>query len=109
MVERGEVDAALYGLHGVYERLTARESRRLRVTGIVTGLFDEHNLGLSLAREDLGPRLRDALEVVLRMDLPRIETEFAEREAADRTDWARVRLVIGLALALLLAVLGVWA
>lgn len=109
MVERGEVDAALYGLHGVYERLTARESRRLRVTGIVTGLFDEHNLGLSLAREDLGPRLRDALEVVLRLDLPRIESEYAERAAAERTDWARVRQVIGLALALLLAVLGVWA
>lgn len=107
-VERGEADAALYGLHGVYERLAAHASRRLRVTGIVAGLFDEQNLGLSLAREDIAPRLRDALEVALRLDLPRIEREWAQSEARPKIDWARVRGAVLLGAALLAVVLAVW-
>jgi two-component system, NarL family, sensor histidine kinase EvgS len=108
MVERGEADAALYGLHGAYERLNARDSRQLRVTGIVSGLFDEQNLGLSLARAELGPRLRDALEVVLRLDLPRIERDWAEREARPRTDWTRVWQVAAAGAALLALLLRAW-
>jgi signal transduction histidine kinase len=108
VVERGEADAALYGLQGIYERLAGHESRRLRVTGIVGGLYDEQNLGLSLAREDIGPRLRDALEVVLRLDMPRIESEWAEREAAPKTDWAQVRRVLLAGVGLLLLVLAAW-
>jgi signal transduction histidine kinase len=100
MVERGEAQAALYGLHGVYERLQARGSRQLQITGTVVGLFDEQNLGLALARQDIAVRLRDALNVAMAEDMPAIERAWAEREARPRVDWARLRWIAAGAAAL---------
>lgn len=106
-VERGEADAALYGLHGVYERLIGRGSRNLQITGVVASLADEQNLGLSLRRTAVAPALRDALEAALREDLPRIEREWAGREAR-RVDRDRLLLVVALGVAGLALLAAAW-
>ena len=107
-VEDDSADAFLYGLQGLYERLQSRQSRKLQITGTVGGLFDEHNLGLALARSPLGPRLRDALALVVEQDLPRIESDWATREAAPKLDWQRARQGGALLLGLLVASLLAW-
>jgi two-component system, NarL family, sensor histidine kinase EvgS len=107
-VEGDSADAFLYGLQGLYERLQSRQSRKLQITGTVGGLFDEHNLGLSLARGALATRLRDGLASVVEQELPRIERDWALREAAPKLDWQRARQAGALLLALLVAALVAW-
>lgn len=108
MVEQGRAEASLYGLQGAYARLGPRAGSTLHITGTVAGLYDEHNLGVSLARATLAPRLRDALNAVLAEDMPRIEREWAEAEQQDRVDWARVRLSAYAAAAALAALALAW-
>jgi two-component system, NarL family, sensor histidine kinase EvgS len=108
MVERGEATAAVYGLQGAYERLAPRSASGLQITGTVAGLYDEHNLGVSLARASLAPRLRDALMVVQSEDMARIEADWARQEESAGVDWQRVRLGLGLAAAALLALAVGW-
>jgi signal transduction histidine kinase/ActR/RegA family two-component response regulator len=105
MVEQGRASGALYGLQGAYERLGGRAGSTLQITGTVPGLYDEHNLGVSLARSSLAPRLREALDVVLHEDMPRIEAEWLAEESASRADWRRLRQA-GAVLLLLLAAAG---
>jgi two-component system, NarL family, sensor histidine kinase EvgS len=109
LVEQGKANAALYGLQGAYERLEQRAGSPLQISGTVPGLYDEHNLGLSLARVSLAPILRDALAVVLHEDMPRIESEWAAEEARNRIDWRRVRVAVGVTALVLLALgFGWW-
>lgn len=108
LVEQGRAEAALYGLQGAYARLGPRAGSTLHITGTVAGLYDEHNLGVSLARATLAPRLRDALNAVLAEDMPRIEREWAAAEQQDRVDWARVRLSAYAAAAVLAVLLLAW-
>ncbi|WP_207185920.1 transporter substrate-binding domain-containing protein [Rubrivivax gelatinosus] len=108
LLEEGRAEAALYGLQGAYARLGPRSGSRLHITGTVPGLYDEHNLGLSLARATLAPRLRDALNAVLAEDMPRIEREWAQSEVRARVDWQRVRLSAYAAGAALLALALAW-
>jgi two-component system, NarL family, sensor histidine kinase EvgS len=106
-VASGQADAALYGLHGAYQRLIGRGSRNLQITGVVAALADEQNFGLSLKRQAIAPALHDALEVALREDLPRIELEWAERDAS-RIDGDRLRLAAALVALALLALAAAW-
>jgi two-component system, NarL family, sensor histidine kinase EvgS len=109
LVEQGKANAALYGLQGAYERLGSRAGTTLQITGTVPGLYDEHNLGVSLARASLAPRLRDALNVVLSTEMAGIEAAWLAEEARSRVDWRRVRLAALASLAVLLALaLGWW-
>jgi two-component system, NarL family, sensor histidine kinase EvgS len=108
MVERGEANAALYGLQGAYERLGTRAGTTLQITGTVPGLYDEHNLGIGLARASLAPRLRDALLVVQAEDMARIEADWARDEQSDSIDWQQLRLMLAAGLAALLALAGGW-
>lgn len=108
LVEAGQAEAALYGLQGAFARLGPRAGASLTITGTVPGLYDEHNIGLSLARASLAPRLRDALNLVLLHDMPRIEREWAEAERQGRIDWERLRTGVALAAAVLLLLAGGW-
>lgn len=107
-VADGGADAALYGFQGTYARLAAFQSGRLAVSGAVTELSDEHNLGLSPQRAQLAVPLRDALERAREQDLPAIERHWAAREAQPEVDWARVRQGMAVAAAVLLALLLAW-
>lgn len=108
MVESGAVDAAMYGLHGVYERLQPRQSRNLQITGTVGGLFDEHNLGLALKHAALAPALRDALATVMQHDLAGLERGWAQHQAAAKFDWRQVQLAGAGVTGLLLMLLAAW-
>lgn len=109
-VADGGADAALYGFQGTYARLAAFQTGRLAVTGAVTELSDEHNLGLSPQRAHLAVHLRDALDQAREQDLPAIERDWAARETQPEIDWERVRQAMALgAAALLLLLLAWWA
>ncbi len=106
-VQAGEADAAMYGLQGAYERLTARTSRDLQITGVVAALFDEQNFGLSLQQAHLAPRLRLALDQALKDDLPRIETAWTEY-TANQVSRDKATQVIGAAVLALVALALAW-
>jgi two-component system sensor histidine kinase EvgS len=101
-------DATLNGFQGTYARLAAFQSGCLAVTGAVTELSDEHNLGLAATRAALAMPLRDALDDARSQDLPAIERQWAAREAQPGIDWGQVQRGIALAAALLLLVLLGW-
>jgi two-component system sensor histidine kinase EvgS len=107
-VADGGADAALYGFQGTYARLAAFQSGRLAITGAVTELSDEHNLGLAPGRADLAVRLRDALDLAREQDLPAIERHWAARETQPEVDWARVRQGIAVGAAVWLLLLLAW-
>lgn len=107
-VENGNADAVLMTMQSVMERMGVGKRRGLVVTGMVGPLQDEENLGLRKGLEHLAPKLRDALEASVRLDLPRIEREWVAEQARSRVDWAEVRKAIGWAMLVLLA-LGVAA
>lgn len=109
LVEQGRADAGLYGLQGAYARLAARAGTSLQITGTVPGLYDEHNLGVALGRASLAPLLRDALTEVIQDELPGIERDWAQHEAAERIDWAQVRLaVVAISVLFVLLALAWW-
>jgi two-component system, NarL family, sensor histidine kinase EvgS len=108
LLDSGAVDAALYALQGVRPQLDAHAAKNLRISGVVNGLFDEENMALTQARAALGPRLRDALELAMRQDMPGIEREWAARATAPATDWVLLRRAALAAAALLGLVLLAW-
>jgi two-component system, NarL family, sensor histidine kinase EvgS len=109
-VEAGKADAVLMGLDGATERLDVGKLSSLRVSGMVSHLQDEENLGLSRARAYLAPRLRDALQTAMRIDQPRIEREWVVQQANNRFEWADLRRWLLWAAAVLAALfaLGFW-
>lgn len=109
-LDRGEVDAAAYALPGLAERLKIRDLRRLAVTGVIEGMFDQDNLTVSSANPALAARLAPALELAMAQELPRLQSEWASASLRPDTVWAEVRKwLIGAAVVLALALLGWWA
>jgi signal transduction histidine kinase len=108
MLERGEVQAVIYPLQGLYERLSLRESG-LVISGVVPGVMDEENLALGPHTASLAPSLRSALDAALREDLPALQRQRALLAQRGGVSWALVwPWLLGAAACLLLLAAAVW-
>jgi signal transduction histidine kinase/ActR/RegA family two-component response regulator len=108
MLDQDRIAATVYGLQGAFDRIGPSAGSTMQITGTVPGLYDEHNIGLTLARASLAPLLRDALNVVLDREIAGIESAWAEQQRADGVDWRRIRIAAGVAVLVLLATACLW-
>ncbi len=106
LLERGDVQALLYPMQGLQERLTLRGSG-LVISGVVSGMMDEENFALAPHLAALAPALRDALDAALINDLPGLLRLRAERAQQSGIPWVHLRPWLFGAAAILLA-LGVF-
>ncbi len=108
MLEKGEVEATVYQLFGLQERLFKRGTN-LQISGFMPDLADEDNFGLSKQAAHLAPRLRAALDHVLANDLPAIEKAQALKQAQKGLSWRDLMpWLIGALLVAALIALAVW-
>lgn len=108
MLEQGEVDATVYKLAGLQDRLQQRGSQ-LQVSGFVPSVPDEDSLALGAHVAHLAPRLRTALDLVIANDLPGIERNDALRRSAGAYTWRDLLpWLLGALAVVLLASVAVW-